>query len=316
MENKALIQLKINPKFKDLIHPLKKKEYLQLEENILSYGCRDPLITWDGVIVDGHNRYEICMRHKIPFSFVEKYFSCEAEAVAWICANQLGRRNISVETRKFLIGKQYEAEKQTGMNRNPMGFNQYSRECDLYFSPDSSEEKHLRTHTAERIAKQNHISKGTVVKYSLYARAIDTLAAKDASIVPKILSGQYKISHENVVELSKLSPQEILKVERRIKKVRQPFIQYNQSRHAISAVSENMEDSTSVTSIKDMPAFDPDADINVLTLTIPSWSSSIDRVRRQTDLSIISSTARDGLIKQLHSLEDHVGELLNAIKED
>ena len=52
------------------------------------------------------------------------------------------------------------------------------------------------------------------------------------------------------------------------------------------------------------------------TLTIPSWSSSIDRVRNQTDLSIISSHARDGLIKQLYSLVDHVSELLGAIEED
>ena len=53
-----------------------------------------------------------------------------------------------------------------------------------------------------------------------------------------------------------------------------------------------------------------------LTLTIPSWSSSIDRVRKQTDLSIISAHAREGLAKQLQSLIDHVSDLLGAIKED
>ena len=52
------------------------------------------------------------------------------------------------------------------------------------------------------------------------------------------------------------------------------------------------------------------------TLTIPSWSSSIDRVRKQTDLSIISAHAREGLAKQLQSLIDHVSDLLGAIKED
>lgn len=67
---------------------------------------------------------------------------------------------------------------------------------------------------------------------------MDALAEKDAEIVPRILSGQYKIAHKNVVELSKLSPPEIKKVERRIKKMQQPFIQYNQSRNAISEVSE------------------------------------------------------------------------------
>lgn len=40
--------LKIDPEFKDLIRPLRRKEYLQLEENILDEGCRDPIIIWKG----------------------------------------------------------------------------------------------------------------------------------------------------------------------------------------------------------------------------------------------------------------------------
>lgn len=124
MDEKTIRPLKIEPKFKNLIRPLQRKEYLQLEQNILSDGCRDPIITWNGVIVDGHNRYEICMRHQIPFAVLEMDFSCEAEAIAWICANQLGRRNISEETRKYLIGKQFEAEKLAGAVKNPNGNNQ------------------------------------------------------------------------------------------------------------------------------------------------------------------------------------------------
>ncbi len=318
MAEKSLRPLKIEPQFKNLIRPLQRKEYLQLEQNILSEGCRDPIILWNGVIVDGHNRYEICMRHQIPFAVIEMDFACKAEAIAWICANQLGRRNISEETRKFLIGKQFEAEKLAGAIKNPNGNNQYSAYIETVDidSRGRDKETHSRSKTAERIAKNNHISKGTVEKYAIYARALEALAEKDAGIVPRILSGQYKIAHKNVVELSKLTPQEIRKVEQRIKKTQQPFIQYNQSRSAIREVSKNTSGAAAVTSVKDMPAFDPDADINVLTLTIPSWSSSIDRVRKQTDLSIISAHAREGLAKQLQSLIDHVSDLLGAIKED
>ena len=84
MDEKTVSPLKIEPKFKNLIRPLQRKEYLQLEQNILSDGCRDPIITWNGVIVDGHNRYEICMRHQIPFAVLEMDFSCEAEEIAWM----------------------------------------------------------------------------------------------------------------------------------------------------------------------------------------------------------------------------------------
>ena len=52
--------LKIDPEFKDLIPPLSSDEYEQLENNILYDGCREPLIAWNDILVDGHNRYDIC----------------------------------------------------------------------------------------------------------------------------------------------------------------------------------------------------------------------------------------------------------------
>lgn len=55
-------RLKTDEEFKHLIRPLRQREYTQLEQNILSDGCRDPIVVWNDVIVDGHNRYEICMR--------------------------------------------------------------------------------------------------------------------------------------------------------------------------------------------------------------------------------------------------------------
>ena len=69
-------------------------------------------------------------------------------------------------------------------------------------------------------------------------------------------------------------------------------------------------------SVKAMPAFDPDAEISSLTLTIPSWSSSIERTRNTANLSIVSSKARNNLIVALGRLQDTVDEMLSAIKED
>ena len=93
--------LKIDQGFKTLIRPLRRKEYLQLEANLIHDGCRDPIITWRGFIVDGHNRYEICHRHGISFRTQEMQFESREEVIAWICANQLGRRNISEETMRI-----------------------------------------------------------------------------------------------------------------------------------------------------------------------------------------------------------------------
>ena len=111
VREKRVWTLKIDKGFQELIRPLFKNEYLQLEENLMSDGCRELIAVWNDVIVEGHNRYKICTEHGIPFAVEEMSFSCREEAIAWICANQLGRRNLTEESRKYLIGKQYESEK-------------------------------------------------------------------------------------------------------------------------------------------------------------------------------------------------------------
>ena len=312
----GLMKLKIDPEFKALIPKLRKSEILQLESNLMTDGCREPIITWNGIIVDGHNRYELCHRHNIPFKIQEMEFDCREAVMAWICSNQLGRRNISEETRKYLIGIQYNTEKIAASKRNARGVNQYTVE-DQVEPIDELDTTEIKHKTAARIADEHHISYATVQKYSNYSRALDEIAKHEPRLVAKILSGNYKISHKNVIELAKLTPEEIRKVNRRIDSNTVPFVQYKRTRSAITpSRSESMAtDEPPGPSVKDMPAFDPDAEISSLTLTIPSWSSSIERTRGRADLSIISPVARNRLIGALQSLQDTVSEMLSAVKE-
>ena len=108
-----MINLKIDPEFQNQIPPLTDDEYKQLEENILKEGkLLSPLIVWGNTLVDGHNRYAILQKHpEIYFSTMPLRFESREEVLAWICKNQLGRRNLTPEQKLFLIGKQYEAEK-------------------------------------------------------------------------------------------------------------------------------------------------------------------------------------------------------------
>lgn len=87
--------IQIDSEFQSLIPPLQAEELAQLEANILSDGCRDPLVAWGNVLVDGHNRYAICTRHGLPFDTVEVEFESRSHAVEWIIKNQFGRRNLS-----------------------------------------------------------------------------------------------------------------------------------------------------------------------------------------------------------------------------
>ena len=108
-----MINLKIDPEFQNQIPPLTDDEYKQLEENILKEGkLLSPLIVWNNTLVDGHNRYAILQKHpEICFSTMPLRFESREEVLAWICKNQLGRRNLTPEQKYYLMGKQYEAEK-------------------------------------------------------------------------------------------------------------------------------------------------------------------------------------------------------------
>lgn len=105
--------LKINPEFERLIPPLTDDEFELLEINILAEGeVFTPIFTWDGYIIDGHHRYKILSEHPdIKYRVTEKEFINKYEAMAWICCNQLGRRNLTPNNKKYLIGKRYDAEK-------------------------------------------------------------------------------------------------------------------------------------------------------------------------------------------------------------
>jgi N6-adenosine-specific RNA methylase IME4 len=94
--------LKIDSEFKTVIPPLSESERAELERSILAEGCRDPLVVWRGLLVDGHNRYEICRRHGIPFKTVERRFEGRSHAKAWIIENQFARRNLSALQRSEL----------------------------------------------------------------------------------------------------------------------------------------------------------------------------------------------------------------------
>ena len=108
-----LSQLKIDPEFQSKIPPLQFEEEQQLEQNIITEGrLLNPIITWNGYILDGHTRYRILKKHGfIKFEVEEIQLANKYEALAWICKNQLGRRNLSPERKKFLPGKEYESTK-------------------------------------------------------------------------------------------------------------------------------------------------------------------------------------------------------------
>jgi hypothetical protein len=91
---------KVDQEFAALIAPLSAEEHQQLEANLIAHGgCRDALVVWRGLLLDGHNRLEICNRHGIAYETTEIDLPDRESAKLWIEQNQLGRRNLTTDQR-------------------------------------------------------------------------------------------------------------------------------------------------------------------------------------------------------------------------
>ena len=190
--------MKINPEFKSLIPPLAPEELAQLESNILSDGCRDPLVTWQGTLLDGHNRYAICQRHGIKFTTVEMEFADEDAAMDWMDANQLGRRNLTPDQRSIMRGRRYNRTKKA--KGGDYG-NQHTPKLQSDTLPD----------TATALANQHGVSRATVIRDGKRAEAIEKLSETQPEQAQAVRDGlkrfnevRREIKRAEVKEVAKL----------------------------------------------------------------------------------------------------------------
>ncbi|MBR5246735.1 MAG: hypothetical protein IKV25_05125 [Clostridia bacterium] len=195
-----LENIKINPEFEHLIPPLVDDEFELLKSNILSeQEIYTPIFVWNEFIIDGHHRFKILSENRdIKFRIVEKKFDNKYEAMSWICNNQLGRRNLTPENKKYLIGKRYDAEKLSygSVERITVKKNK---------SCPSSQNGNLGTgmKTCERIAEETGTSKNYVLRADEFAKGVDAAEEAVPGIKKEILTGKIKKPAKEIAEIAK-----------------------------------------------------------------------------------------------------------------
>lgn len=200
------MDLVIDPEFADKIPPLTEEEYRLLEENILADGkIISPLITWNGIIVDGHNRYRILQAHpEIPYETMEMEFSDRYAVIVWICRNQLGRRNLTDEQKKFLTGKRYEAEKKQNQWRG----NQYVSSDDEESGLGEKRPSQNPERTSAIIAKEIGKGERYVRDAEIYANGVEAADEVTPGIKNEILSGKLKCKDKDVMAIARAAPEQ------------------------------------------------------------------------------------------------------------
>ena len=202
-------RLIIDPEFRDKIPPLTEDEFTLLEENILSDGAVfSPLIVWDGTILDGHNRYEIIQKHpELTYAVHKLSFANRYEALSWICKNQLGRRNLTPQQKKYLIGQRYEAEKMAHGGE---------RVATVQNEPLPSSHK-----TRAQIANDTSTSESYVMRAGWYAQGVDAAEEALPGIKQEILTGTIKPTETAVAAVAKADRSERPKLAAALKKPRE-----------------------------------------------------------------------------------------------
>jgi len=198
----------IDEQFRFLLPALDRETYALLEENLLENGCRDPIVTWNGILIDGHNRYEICTRHGIPFDVASRDFDSREDVLIWIISTQVSRRNLTGIQLSYFRGLHYMADKVA--TKNPGGKNQYTE----LFHHNDGKPKVLST--ARWLGEQYRVSSSTIERDAKVAEAIDAIGETSPDAKRKILSGEVSLSKKDLHKLSTGTPQDILEVAEKV----------------------------------------------------------------------------------------------------
>ena len=209
----------IDEEFRSLIDPLSQEEYAQLLANIQRDGCRDPLVVWltprGRILLDGHNRHGICTEHNKKFTIVELLLADRNAALAWICDNQLGRRNLTPERMSYLRGKKFGTAKRREGRPEKLPQNEGVKSAPEKL-PQNEGVKSGTQETAQKIAKETGVSRATIERDAQYAAAVDKLSDAAPEAKAALLSGAVPMSRAAAPAVAALPPAQLKSVARKV----------------------------------------------------------------------------------------------------
>lgn len=223
------MQLHVDDELRALIPALSADERASLESSIIAEGCRDPIVAWDGVIVDGHNRHAICTAHNVKYSVVPIIFSDRIDAMIWIRRNQVSRRNLTDDQRgmnAYYLGE-LESEKSRRerarsaraavVARNPVARPDSVMTCDTESEYEPISDADVITGTRKpkpriraQVAKAAGVKEHQVQRAGMVAKAAPELAAKVASGEIPLAAAVREVKRAAVVQkLESVEAQEV-----------------------------------------------------------------------------------------------------------
>ena len=196
----------LDQEFQFLLPSLDEVAFRGLEAAIIEHGCLIPLVLWEGVLIDGYNRYKICKEHNIPFDTIDMEFGTREEAKIWIIRNQIERRNLTPMQLSFFRGLHYNADKKSQGDNNPH----------IQARTKAQNEPLIPGSTSSRLAEEYNVSRNTIKRNSRLAAGLTSIGEINPDIKTKILSGEVRVGKNRLESLASASQQEIEAIVREI----------------------------------------------------------------------------------------------------
>lgn len=292
------------PVFENLTIPISESMEDDLVTSLIREGCREPIMVWQGIIVDGHKRYRICSLEHVDFSVEEIECATEEEAVIWACRKRTAKLSPGTQAYRYLMGKWYQS--MVAINRavkKPK-------------APDEGEYYERRgNRTSIQMSMEVGLHHSTLEKNGTYAAAMDVLFRTEPELWKAIMTGDLFLSMNEAIALSRGDERSRRDAIRKFLKTagKKARRQYTRDERKAMKQAEEVHQIPLSIGIKDMPAFNPDMELQGLTLTMPTWIGAMERAIQRSDMSLVTEDAKENLKTALGKLDRQIRETLEEL---
>ena len=308
--------LKEDSEFRSLEIPLSKIQREDLEHRILKQGSKDTIYVWKDIIIAGYESYDLYQKHHCFVKPKDQYFSHRDNVIAWICRRQLKRIDLVPNARAWLSYNLYEAEERIEKRRNAKENFQYRQ-----LSPSThTDEAPVLVTNSERvkteIAKELGFCTGTLRRNIVFGQSLDQLEKIIPGTRNRILLGELEIAKMKLKALLNIPRAKLIEMltDPSCTKLTIPKDSFNkQEKKSTSNLKYHVKIKTG---IKQMPAYDPDAELNGMTYTLGSWTKAIIRTKENADFNAATITGKERLHKALEGLAAEINELQIKLEVD
>jgi len=294
----------ISPEIRMLVQRNGTGEHRLLEEKILNREMIPKIVVWNDFVIDDIDIFELCVENDIEFRPYSMDFPSVFHVYSWICSDQIERRDLTNTMRRFLLG--FLAISESAIRRNTMS--------------QSILDVPAKREAIDAIARCYSLSSVCIFNYKKLTESILRINEISPVMAECILNERMKITAQQILSLGNKSGSEILRFTDEVTKITDGKPKYAEMNKKLQ-LDKQLEfrkrrtgSQESVPEIRKMPKYDPDAELTSLTLTVPTWISSITRMCR-SGIESSSAKARNDLLAELFQLTESAERLKQYLED-